>query len=547
MSGTAYLDSFANDNLPPREAWPELLFELEELRYPERINCAHELLDAMVARGHGASVAVRGANLAWTYAELLATVDRIAGVLRGELKLVPGNRVLLRGANNPMMAACVLAAWKAGLVAVPTMPLLRARELATIIGLARVDAVLCAADLRAELDLACQGLESAPPILSFNDSAPDALDVRMTAMPPRFDAVDTWAEDVCLLSFTSGTTGRPKGTMHFHRDVLAICDCFPRSVLATTAADVFIGSPPLAFTFGLGGLLLFPLRYGASAVLLEKLTPDLLLAAIAQYRATVCFTAPTFYRQMAPLAASHDLSSLSRTVSAGEALPLETRQAWQRATGLAMIDGIGATEMLHIFISAAGDAIRPGATGRPIPGYRACILDADGNPVGPGVTGRLAVKGPTGCRYLDDPRQADYVCKGWNLTGDAYKMDEDGYYWYQARTDDMIISAGYNIAGPEVEDVLLQHPAVAECAVVGAPDAERGQVVTAYVVLRAGERCGPETAKALQDHVKAAIAPYKYPRRIEFRTALPRTETGKLQRFKLRQEARQMAERVEPA
>jgi 2-aminobenzoate-CoA ligase len=538
MSGTAYLDTFANDHLPPREQWPELLFELEELRYPDRINCAAELLDAMVARGHGASIAIRGASLTWTYAELLEKVDRIAGVLRGEMKLVPGNRVLLRGANNPMMAACVLAAWKAGLVAVPTMPLLRARELRTIIELARVDAVLCAADLRAELDLACEGLESAARVLPFKDTAPGALEQLMAAMPPRFDAVDTSAEDVCLLSFTSGTTGRPKGTMHFHRDVLAICDCFPRSMLATTPADVFIGTPPLAFTFGLGGLLLFPLRYGASAVLLEKLTPDLLLAAIAQYRATVCFTAPTFYRQMALLAANHDLSSLTRTVSAGEALPLQTRQAWQRATGLAMIDGIGATEMLHIFISAAGDAIRPGATGRPIPGYRACILDDDGNPVGPGVTGRLAVKGPTGCRYLADPRQLDYVCNGWNLSGDAYQVDADGYYWYQARLDDMIISAGYNIAGPEVEDVLLQHPAVAECGVVGAPDPERGQVVLAYVVLRAGEEGTPGMAKALQDHVKQTLAPYKYPRRIEFRTSLPRTETGKLQRFKLRQEAR---------
>ncbi|MFC5462782.1 AMP-binding protein [Massilia niabensis] len=541
MSGTAYLDTFANDNLPPREEWPELLFELDELRYPERINCAVELVDQMVARGHGASTAIRGATLGWTYAELLETVNRIAGVLRARLALVPGNRVLLRGANNPMMAACVLAVWKAGCVAVPTMPLLRARELATIMTLARVDAVLCAADLRAELDLACQGLDAAPRVLSFNDSSDGSLKGLMAAMPPQFEAVDTWAQDVCLLSFTSGTTGRPKGTMHFHRDVLAICDCFPRSILATRPDDVFIGSPPLAFTFGLGGLLLFPLRYGASTVLLEKLTPDLLLAAIARYRATVCFTAPTFYRQMAPLAGGYDLASLTRSVSAGEALPLETRQVWQRATGLAMIDGIGATEMLHIFISAAGADIRPGATGRPIPGYRACILDGDGNPAGPGVIGRLAVKGPTGCRYLDDPRQRDYVCNGWNLTGDAYKMDEDGYYWYQARTDDMIISAGYNIAGPEVEDVLLQHPAVAECAVVGAPDPERGQVVMAYVVLRPGEQADLQMSKALQDHVKAAIAPYKYPRRIEFRTTLPRTETGKLQRFKLRQEAQHAA------
>jgi len=539
MSKTAYLDTFANDNLPPRAQWPELLFELDELAYPERLNCAAELLDRMVAQGHGQSVAVRGAGLSWTYAQLLEKVDRIAGVLRSSLGLVTGNRVLVRGANNPMMAACVLAVWKAGCIAVPTMPLLRAKELGTIIGLAKVNAVLCAADLRSELDLACQGLEAAPRVVSFNDGGAGSLEERMADMAPHFEPVDTWAEDVCLLSFTSGTTGRPKGTMHFHRDVLAICDCFPRSMLATKADDVFIGTPPLAFTFGLGGLLLFPLRYGASTVLLEKLTPDLLLSAIAEYRASVCFTAPTFYRQMAALAPKYDLSSLSRTVSAGEALPLETRQAWQAATGLAMIDGIGATEMLHIFISAAGDDIRPGATGRPIPGYRACILGEDGAPVGPGVVGRLAVKGPTGCRYLADPRQLDYVCDGWNVTGDAYRMDEDGYYWYQARTDDMIISAGYNIAGPEVEDALLLHPAVAECAVVGAPDTERGQVVLAYVVPRPGQQPGPELAKVLQDHVKQTVAPYKYPRRIEFRGALPRTETGKLQRFKLRQEAHQ--------
>ncbi|THC45248.1 AMP-binding protein [Massilia sp. Mn16-1_5] len=542
MNGTAYLDTFANDNLPPREQWPELLFELDELQYPARLNCAHELLDAMVAQGHGESIAVRGAGVSWTYADLLDKVDRIAGVLQKELKLVTGNRVLLRGANNPMMAACVLAVWKAGYVAVPTMPLLRAKELSTIIGLARVDAVLCAADLRAELDQACSEAEVPPRVLSFNDGGPGSLDALMASMPSHFEAVDTAAEDVCLLSFTSGTTGRPKGTMHFHRDVLAVCDCFPRSLLATQADDVFIGTPPLAFTFGLGGLLLFPLRHGASTVLLEKLTPDALLAAIAQYRATVCFTAPTFYRQMAPLASKYNLSSLTRSVSAGEALPLQTRQAWQQATGLAMIDGIGSTEMLHIFISAAGEDIRPGATGRPIPGYRACILDDDGKPVEAGVVGRLAVKGPTGCRYLADPRQLDYICNGWNLTGDAYRMDEDGYYWYQARTDDMIISAGYNIAGPEVEDALMQHPAVAECGVVGAPDAERGQLVLAYVVLRPGHEGTPEMAKALQDHVKQTVAPYKYPRRIEFRAALPRTDTGKLQRFKLRQEAKQLSE-----
>ncbi|MFZ3289559.1 MAG: AMP-binding protein, partial [Telluria sp.] len=508
--------------------------------YPERMNCAAELLDKMVAAGHGDSPAIHGAHGSWTYAALLEQVNRIANVLRDDLRLSTGNRVLVRGANNPMMAACVLAVWKAGCIAVPTMPLLRAKELGTIIELAHVNAALCAWDLKDELELACAALAQALPVLHFNHDAPGALEQLMAARPSGFDNVPTAAEDVCIISFTSGTTGRPKGTMHFHRDIMAICDCFPRSTLRVRSDDVFIGTPPLAFTFGLGGLLLFPLRFGAATVLLEKLTPDLLLKAVGDYRATICFTAPTFYRQMAPLARNHRLASLTRSVSAGEALPLATREAWHQATGLAMIDGIGATEMLHIFISAAEPEIRPGATGKPIPGYRACILDDEGNQVGPGVTGHLAVKGPTGCRYLADPRQRDYVCKGWNLTGDAYQVDADGYYWYQARTDDMIISAGYNIAGPEVEETLFLHPSVAECGVVARPDQERGQIVLAFVVLKPGLEPSPELARELQDFVKRTVAPYKYPRRIEFRSALPRTETGKLQRFRLRQEAREL-------
>jgi 2-aminobenzoate-CoA ligase len=350
-----------------------------------------------------------------------------------------------------------------------------------------------------------------------------------------FAPVDTAADDVCLISFTSGTTGIPKGTMHFHRDVLAICDCFPPHTLGSREDDVFIGTPPLAFTFGLGGLLLFPLRVGAAAVLLEKLTPESLLAAIARFRATVCFTAPTFYRQMTPLASQVDLGSLRKCVSAGEALPLATRDGWRAATGIDMIDGIGATEILHIFISASGADIRPGATGKPVPGYRACVLDAEGRPVGPGVIGRLAVKGPTGCRYLADARQRDYVLDGWNLTGDAYEMDADGYFYYRSRTDDMIISAGYNIAGAEVEDVLLRHPAVLECGVVGRPDEERGQIVEAHVVLNPGFDASPAMARTLQDFVKQHIAPYKYPRAVRFTDKLPRTATGKLQRFKLRE------------
>jgi 2-aminobenzoate-CoA ligase len=435
------------------------------------------------------------------------------------------------------MAACILAVMKAGCIAVPTMPLLRARELGAIAGKAQVNSVLCADGLRAELDAAELPADARAKTLYFGaDAAPGSLEASMAAQPAVYEAVDTAADDVCLISFTSGTTGIPKGTMHFHRDVMAICDCFPRSVLDSRPSDTFIGTPPLAFTFGLGGLLLFPLRVGATAVLLEKLTPETLLKAIETYRATVCFTAPTFYRQMAALAGGYDLASLQKTVSAGEALPLATRESWRQATGLSMIDGIGATELLHIFISAAGDQVRPGATGKPVPGYQACILDQDGKPVGPGVIGRLAVKGPTGCRYLADERQRDYVLNGWNLTGDAYEMDADGYFYYRSRTDDMIISAGYNIAGPEVEDALLRHPAVAECGVIGKPDEERGQIVEAHVVLKPGFEASPELASQLQEFVKEQIAPYKYPRSIKFLGMLPRTETGKLQRFKLRTE-----------
>jgi 2-aminobenzoate-CoA ligase len=531
LSPSGYEDGFARANLPPASEWPQFLFDLPGLQYPQRLNCVAELLDAAIARGRGARIAIRAAHADWSYAELCARVDRIAHVLRRDLKLVTGNRVLLRGANCPMMAACILAVLKAGCIAVPTMPLLRARELDAIAGKARVDAILCAATLRAEID----AMESAAPLVLFDQPGdPQALEALMARHDDAFNAADTSADDVCLISFTSGTTGVPKGTMHFHRDVLAICDCFPVHTLRSHEDDIFIGTPPLAFTFGLGGLLLFPLRVGASAVLLEKLAPEALLAAIEQYRATVCFTAPTFYRQMAPLASRFDLASLARTVSAGEALPVATREAWHQATGLAMIDGIGATELLHIFISAAGDEIRPGATGKPVPGYRACILDDEGREVGPGVIGRLAVKGPTGCRYLADERQAAYVRDGWNLTGDAYEMDADGYFYYRSRTDDMIISAGYNIAGAEVEDALLRHPAVAECGVVGRADAERGQVVEAHVVLKAGFVASDALASQLQDFVKQQIAPYKYPRSVKFRDKLPRTETGKLQRFKLR-------------
>jgi 2-aminobenzoate-CoA ligase len=534
-------DTFARDHLPPRAQWPELLVDRAEFdgmpfHYPPRLNCAAALLDGVPAAdaATGGRIAIYSAGGDCSYAALRRRVDRIAHVLRADLGLIPGQRVMLRGANTPMTAACLLAILKAGCIAVPTMPQLRARELAPMLVKARVNAVLCAEPLGGELRAA----GPLPPVLWF-----DELETLMVRHDAPFEAADTAADDVCLIAFTSGTTGEPKATMHFHRDVLAICDAFPRSTLQSRPSDIFIGTPPLAFTFGLGGLLLFPLRVGAATVLLEKLTPDTLLGAIARYRATVCFTAPTFYRQMAALVPGHDVSSLRRCVSAGEPLPPATRQAWLRASGLAMIDGIGSTEMLHIFISAADDDIRPGATGKPIPGYRACILDAAGLPVGPGVIGRLAVKGPTGCRYLDDARQTDYVLDGWNLTGDSYEMDADGYFYYRARTDDMIISAGYNIAGPEVEEALLRHPLVAECAVIGRADEERGQIVEAHVVLKpdaagaGGALAAPDLealARILQDFVKEQIAPYKYPRAVRFLPSLPRTETGKLQRYKLR-------------
>ncbi len=540
MTYTAHVDTFARDHLPPRAEWPELIFTLPELHYPERLNCAVELLDRQVDAGRGGDLAIMGADgTTWTYADLQERVNRITWVLREDLGLLPGNRVLLRGANSPLIAACWLAVVKAGLIAVGTMPMLRAKELGDIIGRAQVVAALCDAPLLGELLDAQTAVPVLESIVTFNDESPAGLEARMRASPTRGIAAPTAAEDTCMIAFTSGTTGKPKGTLHIHRDVLAACDCFPRSTLRALPSDRFIGSPPLAFTFGLGGLLLFPLRTGASTVLLEKPTPDALLRGIEQQRATVLVTAPTAYRAMALMlqsgAATADLSSLRKCVSAGEALPAATRKLWKDTTGIEIIDGIGSTELLHIFISHPDDAAKPGATGRPIPGYVAQIIDDQGNPLPPGKVGRLAVKGPTGCRYLADPRQREYVQNGWNVTGDAYCVDEDGFYVYQARTDDMIISSGYNIAGPEVEGVLLQHPAVAEAGVVGVPDEERGQIVTAFVALKPGHEGNADMVKALQDFVKQSIAPYKYPRAVRFVSALPRTETGKVQRFRLRQ------------
>jgi 2-aminobenzoate-CoA ligase len=537
MSRSAHLDMFCVRNLPPPEQQPEFRFDLPELQFPEQLNCAHELLDHWIADGQGERPCLIGNELRWTYAELQAQANRIANVLVQELGLVPGNRVLLRGANSPMLAACWFAVVKAGGVAVGSMPLLRAKELTQIVAKAEITHALCDERLAAELQLAAPQCPTLRQVLHFRSDAPDGLEARALSKPARFDNVATAATDICMMAFTSGTTGTPKGAMHSHRDVMAACWCWPKHHLRASRDDVFIGSPPLAFTFGLGGLLLFPLSIGASSVLLEKATPDVLPTAIARHRATVCFSSPTAYRVMAANAKEHDLSSLRKCVSAGEALPAATRKLWKDATGIEMIDGIGSTELLHIFISHTDDDAKSGATGKPVPGYTAAILDEQLQPVPPGTVGRLAIKGPTGCRYLADERQRQYVRNGWNLTGDAYLVDEQGWFIYQARTDDMIVSGGYNIAGPEVESVLLQHPAVAECGVIGVPDEERGQLVTAYVVLRPGHDGDDRMAKTLQEYVKQTIAPYKYPRRIVFRSALPRTETGKLQRFRLRAEA----------
>ena len=540
MSYTAHIDTFARDHLPPADAQPEFLFDLPGLQFPERLNCASELLDRHVAAGHGDRMCVRSPRgIAWTYADLRRHADRIAHVLVKDMGLVPGNRVLLRAANKPMLVACWFAVMKAGAIAVATMPMLRAKELRQIIDKAQVDFALCDHALRGELDELALVMPVLQRTVCFDDPSSDGLEALMARHDAPFAAVDTASIDTCLLAFTSGTTGQPKATMHFHRDVMASCVCFPPHVLRAEASDVFIGSPPLAFTFGLGGLTLFPMYVGASTVLLEKAGPNDMLDAIVAYRATVLFTAPTSYRAMAPAARERGIGAprggtLRKCVSAGEALPAATRALWREATGIELIDGIGATEMLHIFISADEAEARPGATGKAVPGYRVRVADDEGNDLPPGTIGKLAVQGPTGCRYLDDPRQAGYVKDGWNYTGDAYLMDGDGYFHYQSRTDDMIISAGYNIAAPEVEEALLAHAAVAECAVIGVADEERGQIVKAFVVLRETHSPGPEMTKTLQDFVKASVAPYKYPRAIEFRESLPRTETGKLQRFRLR-------------
>jgi 2-aminobenzoate-CoA ligase len=543
MNRSAHVDTFCRDNLPPRDEWPDFRFALPELQYPDRLNCATELLDRWLTPAHRERPCLISPPVTLSYGQTATLINRIANVLVHDLGIVAGNRVLLRGPNSVMLAAAYLAIMKMGGVAVATMPLLRARELAYPITKADVTLALCDARFAEDMERAKASSPSLKRIVYWGGSGPGSLEELMNKPGyESFAACNTASDDVCLIAFTSGTTGEPKGTMHFHRDVMAVCDAYGRYVLRANSDDRFIGTPPLAFTFGLGGLLLFPLHVGASTVLLEKASPDELLANIAESQATICFTAPTAYRAMLSKLNRRDIVSLRKSVSAGETLPKATFEAWRAATGIAMQDGLGSTEMLHVFVCSREEDARAGATGKAIPGYEVRILDAHGNEVPRGTPGRLAVRGPTGCRYLADSRQGMYVQNGWNITGDTYLMDDDGYLYFQARSDDMIISAGYNIAGPEVEAALLEHPSVAECGVVAAPDEERGNIVKAYVVLRDGVPRDSVLVRSLQDFVKETIAPYKYPRAIEFVERLPRTENGKLQRFELRRHAASAAQ-----
>lgn len=531
---TAHADTFVLDRLPPKNLWPELVFDLPELAYPERLNAAEALLEAPPS-----NTAIRWGGGSWSYRELDEAASRIARVLVEDLGHVPGNRVLLHGPNSPMTAAGWLAILKAGGITVATIPMNRAHELATVINKAEISHSLCDRRLLGELERAQQKAPSLKRIAVYGPQGD--LEKAMAGRPGAFDAVKTFAHDPALLAFTSGTTGVPKACVHFHRDIMAMADTFARHVLKPSAEDIFAGTPPLSFTFGLGGLLVFPLRAGASSVLNQSQGIEALAGDIEKFKVTTLFTSPTAYRALLKQMKEHDLSSLKKCVSAGETLPKAVSNAWREATGIRIIDGIGSTEMIHIFVSASGKEIRPGATGKPVPGYQACLLGKDGKPLPAGASGRLAVKGPTGCRYLDDERQKDYVVSGWNVTGDIYRLDEDGYFWFVSRADDMILSGGYNIAGPEVENALLTHEAVEECAVVGAPDEDRGQIVKAFVVLKNKDKAGKETARVLQEHVKNAIAPYKYPRAVEFVDSLPKTQTGKIQRFRLRRKERESA------
>ncbi len=538
-ASSAQTDRYVHDRLPPREQWPEFRYDLPELRIPDQANVVTTLFETARANGWGNNLLLRSPGETYTYAEAEAQVNRMAEMLIKDFKLEPGNRVLLRGGNSIGMALAWLATVKAGLIVVPTMPLLRAVELNKVIDKAQPALALCEVGLLKEMVLAAQDARSMLPVVAFGDSKrEDGVEQRAARRSGDYAGCATAADDVALLAFTSGTTGVPKAVITTHRDILAACNAWPRHVLKATPSDIVTGSPPLAFTFGTGGLLIYPMWAGASVYYPDvRFSPETMVRKMRDNGVTICYTAPTFYRQMAPYAEALGIPSLRICVSAGEALPDATRQLWKEATGIEMLDGIGGTEMWHIYISAAGEDVRPGSIGKVVPGYQARVVDENDNEVPRGTVGRLAVIGPTGCRYMDDERQTQYVSNGWNHPGDSFIQDEEGYFHYQARDDDMIVTAGYNVGAPEVEDCLLTHPAVAECGVVGKPDAVRGMIIKAFVVLRAGNPSNEAMAEQLQEYVKKSIAPYKYPREIEFVTALPRTETGKLQRFKLRQMA----------
>ncbi|HET7193106.1 MAG TPA: benzoate-CoA ligase family protein [Pseudolabrys sp.] len=539
LGPSAHVDTFTRDNLPHFDQWPDILIERPEFRYPEHVNAAVELTDRMVERGFGDHVALIGNGRRRTYKELSDWSNRLAHALVENYGIKPGNRVLIRSGNNPALVAAWLAATKAGAVVVNTMPMLRAGELGKIVDKAEIALALTDSRIADEIVACAKVSKFLKQVVNFDGTSNHDAELDRIALdkPVKFDAIETGRDDVALLGFTSGTTGDPKATMHFHRDLLIIADGYAREVLDVTANDVFVGSPPLAFTFGLGGLAVFPLRFGATATLLENASPANMVQIIETHKATICFTAPTAYRAMlAAMDKGADLSSLRIAVSAGETLPAPVFEEWTRKTGCPILDGIGSTELLHIFVTnRIGDA-HPGTTGRPVTGYEAKIVDDEMKEVARGKLGKLAIRGPTGCRYLADNRQTSYVRDGWNLTGDTFMQDESGSFHFVARADDMIVSAGYNIAGPEVETALLTHADVAECAVVGAPDPERGQIVEAYVVLKPGIVGDNECRKRLQDHVKSVIAPYKYPRAVNFVEALPKTQTGKIQRFKLRKQ-----------
>ncbi len=536
LDPSVFTDDFARRGLPPADLWPVIDHEaLARLGYPKRLNAAVELLDRAVAQGLGARPCLRSPRVTWTYAKLLENANRIAGVLVNEMGLVSGNRVLLRSANNPMLAACWFAVLKAGGIAVTTMPLLRSRELAQICNKTEVQFALCDARIADELEATLPLCQSLTQVRYFNSDNAQGLERLMSGQPEIFTNVLPSHDDVALIAFTSGTTGPAKATVHFHRDVLAICDCYPAAVLRSGVDDVFAGSAPLGFTYGLGSLLLFPMRRGSSSVLLEQSSPEIMLQTVQDFGVTTLLIGPTMYRGMAPHTDRFDLSTLHTCCSAGEHLPLAVYEEWLRRTSIRILDFMGSTEMLHAFIGVPREDIRPGSTGIALPGYQVMVVDTSMNPVPPGTVGRLAVRGPIGCRYLNDPeRQRAYVVNGWNLTGDAFCADADGFFWYHSRTDDMIVSSGYNISGQEIEEVLLEHPNIRECAVVGVPDPARGQIVKAFVVLRDAAEGGDDLSRAIQDFVKKSIAPYKYPRAVEFVSELPKTQTGKINRATLR-------------